>query len=237
MRWRRADDSRAGRWLDDARWDVAHALRTFRQNPGFTIIAVLMLGVGIGINAAVFSITNAVLFKGFPLVTRNDRIAYLDTRRNGQGCSSRSAAHATAKRRGTSTRRRNTTEPPMITAAEFDRLADLPVDDPAGDMTPYLDLSKARRPGREVAACQRRLPRRSTAVDRSRSPAHRRHASGLHQVADVRHVDEYLTNLGVRIHHAGQGLCRTAERCEQGPCPCEGKRNLSMTTLRSRRNR
>ena len=150
MRWRRADDSRAGRWLDDARWDVAHALRTFRQNPGFTIIAVLMLGVGIGINAAVFSITNAVLFKGFPLVTRNDRIAYLDTRRNGQGCSSRSAAHATAKRRGTSTRRRNTTEPPMITAAEFDRLADLPVDDPAGDMTPYLDLSKARRPGREA---------------------------------------------------------------------------------------
>jgi len=38
----------------------------------------------------------------------------------------------------------------MITAAEFDRLADLPVDDPAGDMTPYLDLTKARRPGREV---------------------------------------------------------------------------------------
>ncbi len=38
----------------------------------------------------------------------------------------------------------------MITAAEFDRLADLPVDDPAGDLTRYLDLSKARRPGREV---------------------------------------------------------------------------------------
>ena len=38
----------------------------------------------------------------------------------------------------------------MITAEEFDRLADLPADDPAGDMTPYLDLSKARRPGREV---------------------------------------------------------------------------------------
>jgi hypothetical protein len=38
----------------------------------------------------------------------------------------------------------------MITAEEFDRLADLPVDDPAGDLTPYLDLSKARRPGREV---------------------------------------------------------------------------------------
>jgi hypothetical protein len=38
----------------------------------------------------------------------------------------------------------------MIDAAEFDRLADLPADDPTGDLTPYLDLSKARRPGREV---------------------------------------------------------------------------------------
>ena len=38
----------------------------------------------------------------------------------------------------------------MITAEEFDRRADLSVDDPDGDLTPYLDLSKARRPGRHV---------------------------------------------------------------------------------------
>ena len=38
----------------------------------------------------------------------------------------------------------------MITAEEFDRRADLPYDHPDGDMTPYLDLSKMRRPGREV---------------------------------------------------------------------------------------
>ena len=66
-----------------------------------------------------------------------------------RSASSRSAARATAKKR-TILATRRTTEPPTITAAEFDRLADLPVDDPAGDMTPYLDLSKARRPGREV---------------------------------------------------------------------------------------
>jgi hypothetical protein len=40
--------------------------------------------------------------------------------------------------------------PKPITAEEFDRLADLPVDDPAGDLEPYMDNSKARRPGREV---------------------------------------------------------------------------------------
>lgn len=63
--------------------------------------------------------------------------------------SSRSAERATTKRR--STPRRNTRATPVaITAAEFDRLADLPADDPSGDLTPYLDLSKARRPGREV---------------------------------------------------------------------------------------
>ncbi|HEY2150202.1 MAG TPA: hypothetical protein VGH34_05295 [Vicinamibacterales bacterium] len=41
-------------------------------------------------------------------------------------------------------------QPKMITAEEFDRLADLQVDDPTGNMAPYVDWSKARRPGREV---------------------------------------------------------------------------------------
>src|SRR6202011_6262793 len=67
-----------------------------------------------------------------------------------QYASSRSAARAPPKKRVTSPRRRGGANPAMITAGEFDRLADLPVDDPAGDLTPYLDLSKARRPGREV---------------------------------------------------------------------------------------
>jgi hypothetical protein len=38
----------------------------------------------------------------------------------------------------------------MISAEEFDRLADLPPDDPEGDLEPYLDHSKTRRPGREI---------------------------------------------------------------------------------------
>jgi hypothetical protein len=38
----------------------------------------------------------------------------------------------------------------MIRAEEFDCWADLPADDPAGDLTPYLDLSKTRSPGRGV---------------------------------------------------------------------------------------
>ena len=38
----------------------------------------------------------------------------------------------------------------MISAHEFDRLADLPPDDPKGDLEPYIDHAKTRRPGREV---------------------------------------------------------------------------------------
>ncbi len=50
----------------------------WRQNPGFTVAAVTMLAIGIGVNAAVFTVTDAVLFEGFPRV-RNDRLLYLRT--------------------------------------------------------------------------------------------------------------------------------------------------------------
>ena len=69
--------------LHDLRRDLQHAARTLRHSPGFTAVAVLTLAIGIGMNAAVFTITNATLFKGFPLVERNDRLVYLTT---GRGC-------------------------------------------------------------------------------------------------------------------------------------------------------
>ncbi len=37
----------------------------------------MTLALGIGVNATVFTVTNAVLFKGFPLVSGNDRLAYI----------------------------------------------------------------------------------------------------------------------------------------------------------------
>ena len=60
-----------------------------------------------------------------------------------RSASSRSAARGPANKR-------TTAKVPLITAEEFDRRADLPVDDPDGDLEPYLDLAKARRPGREI---------------------------------------------------------------------------------------
>lgn len=54
--------------------DIRYAVRGLWKSPGFTAAALLMLALGIGVNAAVFTVTNAVLFKGFPLVERNERV-------------------------------------------------------------------------------------------------------------------------------------------------------------------
>ena len=64
--------------------DFRFALRQLLNAPGFTLMAVAMLALGIGVNAAVFTVTNAVLFKGFRLVDRNDRILYIHSQKNGQ---------------------------------------------------------------------------------------------------------------------------------------------------------
>jgi putative ABC transport system permease protein len=64
--------------------DIRFGLRSLVKNPGFTAVAVAMLAIGIGVNAAVFTVTNAVLFKGFPLVKENDRILYISPK--GYNC-------------------------------------------------------------------------------------------------------------------------------------------------------
>jgi predicted permease len=59
-------DSRGLPWLDVLTQDLSFTFRTLRRDRGFTIVAVLILALGIGANIAVFNVVNTILLRPLP---------------------------------------------------------------------------------------------------------------------------------------------------------------------------
>jgi predicted permease len=69
-----AEDAALG--IDSLLRDVRHALRGFRQSPGFTFVAIVTLALGIGANTAIFELLDAVRLRSLPL-QRPDELSEL----------------------------------------------------------------------------------------------------------------------------------------------------------------
>src|SRR5258708_2459869 len=70
--------------MENLWWDIRYGIRMLMKRPGVTLIPVLTLGLGVGVNTAVFSVVNAFLLRR-PPVRDSERLTVLGTQRLPSG--------------------------------------------------------------------------------------------------------------------------------------------------------
>lgn len=71
-------------WLEQLLQDIRYGLRSMRRAPGFTLVAVVTLGLGVGANTAIFSLVNAILLRQLPFKNPEQLVA-VDSKRTDPG--------------------------------------------------------------------------------------------------------------------------------------------------------
>src|SRR2546428_1458073 len=79
-----AREQRVWRWADEFLQDIRFGARMLWRTPGFSILAILCLTLGIGTNAAVLSWIEGILVRPYPLVAHQDRMFALNATTRGE---------------------------------------------------------------------------------------------------------------------------------------------------------
>jgi putative ABC transport system permease protein len=85
---------RPGRWLETVARDVRHGVRMLAKTPAFSLTAVLMLALGIGANAAVFSVIDILLLRPLPGADQPGEVLRVYSHDPAKADSYRSFSHA-----------------------------------------------------------------------------------------------------------------------------------------------